>query len=178
MLAITPTQARLHAESLARRAQFNAKATQHEANIKAQRDAAQVLLLEKAAAAKAANEDWVARQFAALHAAIDRHTTSNTVADFGPVSVRKIQNVVAANYCVTRLDLVAARRTKEVVIPRQVAAYLAKVLTTYSLPEIGRRFGGRDHTTILHAVRKIERLIEIDPVLAERVEGLRMRLAA
>jgi chromosomal replication initiator protein len=60
--------------------------------------------------------------------------------------------------------------------PRQVAMYLAKTLTLRSLPEIGRRFGGRDHTTVLHAVRKIEGLVGNDVTLAEEIEGLKRQL--
>jgi chromosomal replication initiator protein len=63
-----------------------------------------------------------------------------------------------------------------VVRPRQVAMYLAKVLTLRSLPEIGRRFGGRDHTTVLHAVRKIEALAGNDNTLAEEIEVLKRQL--
>jgi chromosomal replication initiator protein len=63
-----------------------------------------------------------------------------------------------------------------VVRPRQVAMYLAKTLTLRSLPEIGRRFGGRDHTTVLHAVRKIENLVSTDSALAEEIELLKRQL--
>ena len=63
-----------------------------------------------------------------------------------------------------------------VVRPRQVAMYLAKVLTLRSLPEIGRRFGGRDHTTVLHAVRKIEALVTRDVALSDEVESLKRQL--
>jgi chromosomal replication initiator protein len=63
-----------------------------------------------------------------------------------------------------------------VVRPRQVAMYLAKTLTLRSLPEIGRRFGGRDHTTVLHAVRKIETLVSRDVALSEEVESLKRQL--
>jgi len=63
-----------------------------------------------------------------------------------------------------------------VVRPRQVAMYLAKTLTLRSLPEIGRRFGGRDHTTVLHAVRKIEGLVARDTALSEEVESLKRQL--
>ena len=71
------------------------------------------------------------------------------------VKIEDIQRVVARQYNVSRADLLSSRRTANVVRPRQVAMYLAKTLTLRSLPEIGRRFGGRDHTTVLHAVRKI-----------------------
>jgi chromosomal replication initiator protein len=63
-----------------------------------------------------------------------------------------------------------------VVRPRQVAMYLAKTLTLRSLPEIGRRFGGRDHTTVLHAVRKIEGLVGNDAMLADEIEVLKRQL--
>src|SRR6202021_1809917 len=72
--------------------------------------------------------------------------------------------------------LLASRRTANVVRPRQVAMYLAKTLTLRSLPEIGRRFGGRDHTTVLHAVRKIEALVAKDVALSEEVESLKRQL--
>jgi chromosomal replication initiator protein len=87
-----------------------------------------------------------------------------------------IQRVVARQYNVSRADLLSSRRTANVVRPRQVAMYLAKTLTLRSLPEIGRRFGGRDHTTVLHAVRKIENLVSTDNALAEEVELLKRQL--
>ncbi len=81
------------------------------------------------------------------------------------IKIEDIQRVVARQYNVSRSDLLSARRTANVVRPRQVAMYLAKVLTLRSLPEIGRRFGGRDHTTVLHAVRKIAFLVGDESVL-------------
>lgn len=69
-------------------------------------------------------------------------------------------------------DLTSSRRTAKMVFARQVAMYLAKKLTPNSLPEIGRRFGGRDHTTVLHAVRKIEDLVSRDQALAAQVERI------
>ena len=92
------------------------------------------------------------------------------------VRIEDIQRVVARQYNVSRADLLSSRRTANVVRPRQVAMYLAKVLTLRSLPEIGRRFGGRDHTTVLHAVRKIEALVGNDNALAEEVELLKRQL--
>ncbi len=86
------------------------------------------------------------------------------------VKIEDIQRVVARQYNVSRADLLSSRRTANVVRPRQVAMYLAKTLTLRSLPEIGRRFGGRDHTTVLHAVRKIETLVNTDTALAEEIE--------
>jgi chromosomal replication initiator protein len=92
------------------------------------------------------------------------------------VKIEDIQRVVAQQYNVSRADLLSSRRTANVVRPRQVAMYLAKILTLRSLPEIGRRFGGRDHTTVLHAVRKIENLVNTDNALAEEIELLKRRL--
>jgi chromosomal replication initiator protein len=92
------------------------------------------------------------------------------------VRIEDIQRVVARQYNVSRADLLSSRRTANVVRPRQVAMYLAKILTLRSLPEIGRRFGGRDHTTVLHAVRKIEALVGNDTSLAEEIEGLKRLL--
>jgi chromosomal replication initiator protein len=92
------------------------------------------------------------------------------------VRIEDIQRVVARQYNVSRADLLSSRRTANVVRPRQVAMYLAKILTLRSLPEIGRRFGGRDHTTVLHAVRKIEALAGNDTTFAEEIEGLKRQL--
>jgi chromosomal replication initiator protein len=72
--------------------------------------------------------------------------------------------------------MLSSRRTANVVRPRQIAMYLAKTLTLRSLPEIGRRFGGRDHTTVLHAVRKIEHLADTDKVLADEIDILKRML--
>ena len=92
------------------------------------------------------------------------------------IKIEDIQRVVARQYNVSRSDLLSSRRTANVVRPRQVAMYLAKTLTLRSLPEIGRRFGGRDHTTVLHAVRKIEALVGKDIALNEEVEALKRQL--
>jgi chromosomal replication initiator protein len=92
------------------------------------------------------------------------------------VKIEDIQRIVSRHYNVSRGDLLSARRTANVVRPRQVAMYLAKTMTLRSLPEIGRRFGGRDHTTVLHAVRKIEHLVGADQTLAEEVESLKRQL--
>lgn len=89
------------------------------------------------------------------------------------VRVDDILRIVAKHYNVTRADILSQRRTANVVKPRQIAMYLAKMLTLRSLPEIGRRFGGRDHTTVLHAVRKIENLVGSDSAIASEVETLK-----
>ena len=92
------------------------------------------------------------------------------------VKIEDIQKLVAGRYNVSRADILSSRRTAVVVRPRQIAMYLAKMLTLRSLPEIGRRFGGRDHTTVLHAVRKIEGLAQTDGTLSEEIELLKRML--
>lgn len=89
------------------------------------------------------------------------------------IRIEEIQRIVARHYNVSKQDLLSNRRTRTIVKPRQVAMYLAKMLTPRSLPEIGRRFGGRDHTTVLHAVRKIEDLVGADGKLAQELELLK-----
>jgi chromosomal replication initiator protein len=89
------------------------------------------------------------------------------------VRIEDIQRIVARHYNVSKTELLSNRRTRTIVKPRQIAMYLAKVMTPRSLPEIGRRFGGRDHTTVLHAVRKIEDLSGGDNTLAQELELLR-----
>jgi len=89
------------------------------------------------------------------------------------IRIEEIQRIVARHYNVSKQDLLSNRRTRTIVKPRQVAMYLAKMMTPRSLPEIGRRFGGRDHTTVLHAVRKIEDLVGADTKLAQELELLK-----
>jgi chromosomal replication initiator protein len=92
------------------------------------------------------------------------------------VTIDEIQKKVAQHYNIRLADMHSARRARNVARPRQVAMFLAKQLTTRSLPEIGNKFGGRDHTTVMHAVRRIEELRQTDPVLAEDIDLLRRML--
>ena len=92
------------------------------------------------------------------------------------VTIDEIQRRVAEYFNVKMGDMLSARRARSVARPRQIAMYLSKQLTTRSLPEIGRKFGGRDHTTVIHAVRKIEQLREEDAALDEDVDLLRRML--
>jgi len=92
------------------------------------------------------------------------------------VTIDEIQRRVAEHFNIRLSEMTSERRARAVARPRQVAMYLAKQLTTRSLPEIGRKFGGRDHTTVMHAVRKIEELTLSDRALAEDVELLRRML--
>jgi chromosomal replication initiator protein len=92
------------------------------------------------------------------------------------VSIEEIQRKVAEHYNIRLSDMVGPKRQRTVARPRQVAMYLAKTLTTRSLPEIGRRFGGRDHTTIMHGIRKIEELKATDGQLSDDLDLLRRSL--
>jgi chromosomal replication initiator protein len=92
------------------------------------------------------------------------------------VNIEDIQKRVAEHYNIRLADMSSARRARAVARPRQVAMWLCKQLTPRSLPEIGRKFGGRDHTTVMHAVRKIDELCRTDKTLAEDLEMLRRML--
>ncbi|MCO6418848.1 chromosomal replication initiator protein DnaA [Siccirubricoccus sp. KC 17139] len=92
------------------------------------------------------------------------------------VSIEEIQRKVAEHYNLRLTDMVSARRARNVARPRQVAMYLAKQLTQRSLPEIGRRFGNRDHTTVMHAVSRVAELMQQDAGFAEDVALLRKML--
>ena len=114
---------------------------------------------------------------------IDMDMVQECLADILRVSDRKVTieeiiRKVADHYNLRMTDLMSARRSRSVARPRQVAMFLSKMLTSKSLPEIGRRFGGRDHTTVIHAVRKIEELKFVDAQLSEEVEILRRMLEA
>jgi chromosomal replication initiator protein len=92
------------------------------------------------------------------------------------VTIEEIQKRVAEHYNIRLSEMYSARRARAVARPRQVAMYLAKQLTARSLPEIGRKFGGRDHTTVMHAVRKVDELRSTDRGFAEDIELLRRML--
>ena len=94
------------------------------------------------------------------------------------VTVDEIIRKVADHYNIRMTDILSPKRARAVARPRQVGMFLAKTLTSKSLPEIGRRFGGRDHTTVIHAVKKIEELRSVDNQIAEDVELLRRMLEA
>jgi hypothetical protein len=87
-------------------------------------------------------------------------------------SIREIQTAVCKHYGVKLSEMLSKRRTADIVRPRQIAMFLCKKLTPHSLPQLGRRFGSRDHTTVLHAVGKMAHLETRDPDLAEDLEIL------
>ncbi|MEM8632035.1 MAG: chromosomal replication initiator protein DnaA [Pseudomonadota bacterium] len=94
------------------------------------------------------------------------------------VTIEEIQRRVSEHYNIRLSDIIGPKRVRTIARPRQIAMYLSKQLTSRSLPEIGRRFGGRDHTTVMHGVRKIEELKAHDNQIAEDLEILRRSLEA
>lgn len=92
------------------------------------------------------------------------------------VMIEDIQRMVANHFSISKSDLVSQRRTRAIVRPRQIAMYLCKTMTPRSLPEIGKRFGGRDHTTVIHAVNKVEQLMGEDRTFSDDVELLKRLL--
>ena len=114
---------------------------------------------------------------------IDMDLTQDCLADVLRASERKItveeiQRKVSDYYNIRLSDIIGPKRLRSYARPRQVAMYLCKQLTSRSLPEIGRRFGGRDHTTVMHGVKRIEELKSTDGQIAEDVEILRRALEA
>jgi chromosomal replication initiator protein len=93
------------------------------------------------------------------------------------IKIEDILRIVSRHYAVSKQDILSDRRHRSVVRPRQVGMYLAKHLTSRSLPEIGRRFGNRDHTTVLHAIRKIDREVGENPRLKDEIDELKRQLS-
>jgi len=94
-----------------------------------------------------------------------------------PITIENIQKTVAEYYKIRLADLSSKSRSRSVARPRQLAMALSKELTSKSLPEIGKAFGGRDHTTVLHACRKIEELRESDDTIREDYSNLMRTLS-
>jgi hypothetical protein len=180
-LAPTPTQAALHAARKARLARLAAAAQQHVARTAPSDLESRPLLCAEAAAAIDAFTPQVpfiagdllpsGRKAPWFCIEAERNV------DQGP-EVRDIQNAVCLHYGVALGDMLSPRRMAAIVRPRQVAVYLARELTLLSLPQIGAKFGGRDHTTVLVSHRKIARLLTQDEDLAADVATLRAALAA
>ena len=96
--------------------------------------------------------------------------------NYKPISVESIQNVVAAYFNLGIQEMLSARRSRSLARPRQIAMYLAKQHTTNSLPDIGRKFSNRDHTTVIHAVKKIEQLMKTDDEIRKNIFEIKKRL--
>ena len=92
------------------------------------------------------------------------------------VTIEEIQKAVVDHYGLRMADMISSRRSRDIARPRQVAMYLSKQLTTRSLPDIGKRFGNRDHTTVMHAVRQIESMSKSDRQMADDIEAIKRKL--
>lgn len=140
----------MHRDHLARRQRIEAAAVGRKAveATKVNIDDAQVEILEK---------QWADRQ---------KVQWFSIVAEVGPPRIEDVIRAVCKYFSITKIDLISARRTRHITTPRQIGYYLSKTLTKSSLPEIGRRFGNRDHTSAHHGVHKIERLILSDWTIA------------
>ncbi len=108
-----------------------------------------------------------------INSALSRQEFANAN---GHPAVKNIQRAICAHYNITMIDIQSGRRNMSIVFPRQLAMYLAKTMTLLSLPQIGRKFGGRDHTTVLHAVRKITNMIATDEKLAAEIAAIKVSL--
>lgn len=93
------------------------------------------------------------------------------------VTISEIQKEVSKYYQITLADLTSSRRSRNIARPRQISMYIAKIMTTRSLVEIGAKFGGKDHTTVMHAVKKVESLIKSDDDIAEDIEKIKAILS-
>lgn len=125
--------------------------------------------------------NWLILESSLTGKAVDILMAERALRDFTsiakvPPKVEEIQRVVARHFNISREDMVSARRTRVIVRPRQIAMFVAKMHTPRSLPEIGRRFGGRDHTTVLHACKIIKDLVQRDRQVSEDVETIRRLL--
>ena len=93
------------------------------------------------------------------------------------IKIEDILKVISRHFGISRGDILSQRRHRSVVWPRQIGMYLAKQMTSRSLPEIGRRFGNRDHTTVLHAIRKIDGVLAGDARLKDEIEELKKQIS-
>lgn len=133
----------------------------------------------EAAKADGADRDSAAAFFACAWRMLDGANNPPAMRiDLGSGPMRRIQDTVCAYYQIALADLTSSRRAQEFAHPRQVAMYLSRILTGRSLPEIGRRFGERKHTTVLHAVRQVTARLQRDPRLARDVAMITNHLKA
>ncbi len=108
---------------------------------------------------------------------IDLHLAKRALADLlpshtGEITVERIQKVVCDHFKLKTSDLLSRKRNKSIVVPRQIAMYLSRKLTSHSLPDLGSRFGGKDHTSVLHSIKKVEKLLKENENLKKLIENL------
>lgn len=127
--------------------------------------------MREAEARRAREEKRIADLEARRRRAI-RRTRVEPIRYTNPPSIKEIIDDVSAYYGLTVVEMLSRRRSKSIVRPRQVAMYLAKRMTTRSLPEIGRHIGGMDHTTVIHGVNTVQKQIDADATFAREVSEL------
>jgi chromosomal replication initiator protein len=177
---VSPLALELHRAHVARRANYASISVSSRAETSLRLIARREAIRERDGAAKRLRAEMAHREFL-IHEAARAFVCGvalalNPNAFRSKIKVGHIQGAVARHFNVKLSDMCSARRTMDVVEPRQVAMYLAKVMTPRSLPDIGRRFGDRDHTTILHAVRKIAARMAVDDDYRAKVETLRAEI--
>ena len=118
------------------------------------------------------------QDFASAHEIADELAHDVPQSPKRPPPIGLIKHIVATEFDVSVLDLKSKRQTAEIVRPRQIAMYLARQMRPDSFPTIGRRFGGRDHTTSLHAVNKIAAEVASDPTVAETIAAIKAKIEA
>ena len=113
---------------------------------------------------------------------IDAQLAADALKDIIPskkpkiITIQKIQQVIGEKYNIRQDDFIAKKRTKSIAFPRQIAMYLSREMTDLSLPKIGEEFGGRDHTTVIHAHEKISRMLENDTAINQDIEEVKEQL--
>ena len=166
---MTPSQAVFHErhkaihrriEMAADRAHWNAKAKADRARVSVQTSAVAICHAPEPVTAPAQREPWF------------------RIIGMGAPSIREIRQVVGDFYGLTVHDMTSVRRKARLVRGRQVAMYMARILTNRSYPEIGRLFGDIDHTSVMFAVKKIEKLLDADPDIAREIAELKDRIGA
>lgn len=127
------------------------------------------------AAPKPSLAEWIERQ-KELHPIAVKEPWFSIVAEVGPappITIKQVIRTVAEAHGVTPNDIISSRRLSSIALPRQIAMYLAKEMTGFSLPALGRQFGYRDHTTVLHGVRKIATRWRVDGEFMAHIERLK-----
>ncbi|MEH2508666.1 hypothetical protein V1291_000020 [Nitrobacteraceae bacterium AZCC 1564] len=122
-------------------------------------------------------KEWAERQMLIPIRTKHRAPKIEVIAEIAPdikvPAVDSIQRIVGCYYGIDRIEIIGVARTADIVLARQVSMYLAKKMTGLSMPNIGKRFGGKDHTTVLHAVRKIEKVKAEDAKFAAELDHLK-----
>lgn len=118
-------------------------------------------------------KDWKPRKKEAPAPVDDKPIWFSIESDNPLPTIENIQNVVAEHYGITRHDILSPRRAEKYTTPRHIAVYLSKKLTLHSFPALGRKFGGRDHSTLIHSVHKVEKQIESDPAFGAKIEAIK-----